>query len=168
MTLPVPSTDVWKLASEADWLRALILLGALPSREADSSGIDKAAYYLALEGTTVYGLGQAAKEILKGGLGHAFFPSPAELRMQCDAVMRWHVSMRDRIQRQERMRTDNVDTRADPTAAERARVAKLYAEFCKGYEKAASEETFKLDPALVALIPDNPKASTFKRAKAEF
>ena len=45
-----------------------------------------------------------------------------------------------------------------PTEAERARQQKIYAEFCKSYEKAAVKETLKLDPELVAQVPDNPKS----------
>lgn len=128
--------------------------------------MDKAAYYLALDGVTRYGLAEAVKSIMKNGLGHAFFPSPPELRGQCDKAMEYPERERERIRRREleaeAMKSQAGDWR-EPTASEKARVSATYAEFCKGYEKAAAEETFMLDPELVAQIPDNPKVLVRQR-----
>lgn len=119
---------------------------------------------MALDGVTRHGLSEGVKAILKGALGHAFLPSPPELRMQCDKAMEWHVRERDRILRQQRIARDRDPPRREPTEAEKARVAKLYADFCEGYKATkAAEDGPKLDPALVALVPDAP--STFKRPK---
>lgn len=129
MTLPTHSKDVWKRASEEDQLRALILLGALPAREADSSGVDKAAYYLALEGVTQHGLFEAVKAILRGALGHAFFPNPVEIRQQCDKAMEHHVRMRDRIWLRERITRETPPDIPPRTEEEKARVEEIMREF---------------------------------------
>jgi hypothetical protein len=129
--------------------------------------VDKAAYYIALEGATRHSLSEAVKAILRGALGHTFFPSPVEIRQQCDAVMSWHVQERRRIdntrrQLQERRRFDEVDAQRTPQA--RARVEAAYASFCAGYEaQKPIEPGVYLDPELVAQVPDAP--TPFKRAK---
>lgn len=133
-------------------------LSGLPSRETTAGELDNAAYMIALDGVTRHGLSEAVRFILRGALGHAFLPSPPELRLQCDKAMDWHVKEQERILRQERMSSERVPPRKDPTPAQRARVAAAYAEFCKDYEKLSAEDTLKLDPALVAQIPDNPKS----------
>ncbi|MDH7787674.1 hypothetical protein QBD01_003701 [Ochrobactrum sp. 19YEA23] len=46
------------------------------------------AYMKALDGVTKHGLERAVDNILRGSLGHGFMPSPPELRLQCDEVMR--------------------------------------------------------------------------------
>lgn len=147
-------------------MAALASLAALPSRATSSAGLDKAAYYLALDGVTRYGLAEAVKSIMKNGLGHAFFPSPPELRGQCDKAMEFHERERERIRRRQRENEEHVRQKADwkePTTEEKARAATTYAEFCKGYEKAAAEDTLTLDPELVAQIPDNPKSLIHQR-----
>lgn len=122
-------------------------------------------YFIALEGTTRHGLSEAVKFILRGALGHTFFPSPPELRMQCDKAMEWHHKEADRIRRQSDFQNFRKEEAAwkPATEDEKARSARLYAEFCKGYEKAKATDTFKLDPELVAQIPDNPKAMVHQR-----
>jgi hypothetical protein len=50
----------------------------------------KATYMIALDGVTRYSLEKATKLILQGSLGHAFMPSPPELRQQCDRIMQPH------------------------------------------------------------------------------
>ncbi|MHA6684477.1 hypothetical protein [Mesorhizobium sp. A556] len=103
------------------------------------------------------------KFILRGSLGHTFYPSPPELRIQCDKAMEWHDRERERAHRQDQMRQDRPAPRPEPSAAERERVSRIYADFCRGYEKAEAEETFKLDPELVAQVADNPKAQIHQR-----
>lgn len=137
----------------------------MPSRATSSAEFDQQVYFIALDGTTRHGLSEAVKFILRGALGHAFYPSPPELRMQCDKAMEWHEREAERIRRQsdfQKFRKEQDEWRP-PTEAEKARSAAVYAQFCKGYEKAATEDTFKLDPELVAQIPDNPKALVHQR-----
>lgn len=158
--LPTTQQDVWTPATEDDFLRALAMLSRLPSRETSSVEFDQMLYFIALKGTTQHGLFEAVTFILRGALGHAFFPSPPELRMQCDKAMEWHIRKRDRVAYREQMERERRQhaPRREPTPESKARVATLYADFCKGYEQASVKDTMKLDPALVALVPDNPKS----------
>jgi hypothetical protein len=123
--------------------------------------MDNAAFMIALDGVTRYGLDVAVKSILRGCLGHVFLPSPPELRIECDKAMHWHEREAERIRRAERERSEWERQHGDyrpPTPEAKARVSKAYARFCEGYEKAAVKETLKLDPELVAQVPDNPKS----------
>lgn len=133
-------------------------LSGLPSRETTAGELDNAAFMTALEGVTRHGLSEAVKFILRGALGHAFLPSPPELRIQCDKAMAWHVKEQERIAHKERLARDRIAPRQEPTPEQKARVAAAYADFCKDYEKVAAEDTLRLDPELVAQIPDNPKS----------
>lgn len=139
-----------------------MLLGSLPAREADSSGIDKAAYYLALEGTTKYGLQQAAKAILRGALGHVFFPNPAELRIQCDKAMEHPISLRNRASVYERMAREKIPDRPPLSEAEKERQNERMARFHAAYHAKDPEAEMaviraKYDPDLLAKVPDAPR-----------
>ena len=167
MTLPAHQTDVWSPASQQDKIKALVLLAGMPAREAGDTQVDKAAYYLALENVTRYGLAEAVKAILQGQLGHAFFPSPPELRMQCDRAMEHHKQMRERIARQERIASERLPDipprTADEIARHKERMARFYE--ASGYEdgQKIAQERVTLDPALVAQIADAP--TTWRRAQ---
>jgi hypothetical protein len=137
----------------------------MPAREAGDTQVDKAAYYLALENVTRFGLAEAVKAILQGQLGHAFFPSPPELRIQCDRAMEYHKQMRERIARQERIASERLPDipprTADEIARHKERMARFYE--ASGYEdgQKIAQERVTLDPALVAQIADAP--TTWKR-----
>lgn len=160
---PTIHQDVWSPATEDDFKRALAMFVRLPSPPTSSAEFDQQTYFIALRGTTQYGLFKAVEAILQNALGHAFFPSPPELRAQCDKAMEWHVSMRDRIAHREKLEREKPPAWSEPTPEAKARVAALYADFCKSYEKQAEQETFKLDPELVAQVPDNPKSLARQR-----
>lgn len=115
-------------------LQALASLACLPSRASGDTELDRDLYCVALEGVTRHGLSEAVKAIMRGALGHAFFPSPPELRMQCDKAMEHHVSMRDRIQRQEKVDRERIPARREPTPEERARVKAKYEAFCGSFK----------------------------------
>ena len=154
--LPTPQTDVWTPATEMDRTGALAALSTLPARA--SSRLDRVAYHVALEGVTRWGLTEAVKAILRGALGHAFFPSPPELRVQCDKAMWWHEREAEKIRRRERENADWARQRGDwrpPTEAEKARARETYARFCAGHPMLANPPP-RLDPDLVARVPDNP------------
>jgi hypothetical protein len=165
MTLPAHQTDVWSKATQDDKIKALVLLSGMPAQATDEAGIDKAAYYLALENVTRFGLAEAVKAILQGQLGHAFFPSPPELRIQCDRAMEHHKQMRERIARQERIASERLPDipprTADEIARHKERMARFYE--ASGYEdgQKIAQERVTLDPALVAQIADAP--TTWKR-----
>jgi hypothetical protein len=139
----------------------------LPSRATFSAEFDQQVYFIALDGTTQHGLFEAVTFILRGALGHAFFPSPPELRQQHDKCMEPHERERERIHRRERLRRESAEQGSGdwrpPSQDEKARVAALYAKFCAGYDKASAEDTLKLDPELVAQVPDNPKSPVHQR-----
>ncbi|MGN6534280.1 MAG: hypothetical protein ACTHKQ_00945 [Mesorhizobium sp.] len=156
-------------------IKALISLGALPARESVNQQIEKASYYIALEGVTRYGLSEAVRAILKGALSHAFFPSPPELRMQCDKAMEWHERYREKQLREERYlrerRENNVVTTRTPEAI--AHQQETYRRFLAGYEdrqKAADEAEraeirarYGMTDEVVASIADQPIPSNFKK-----
>lgn len=157
--LPAKSRDIWKKATEADKASALASLSALPSRATGNETIDKGSYYVALDGVTYHGLVEAVRAILKGSLGHTFFPSPVEMRRECDRAMSWHERERQRIANHEQRRQENIAIErayAMNTPDARARVSKLYTDFCKSYAKPKPENSVILDPELLAQIPDRP------------
>lgn len=140
-------------------------LSGLPSRETTAGDLDNAAFMMALEGVTRHGLAEAVKFILRGALGHAFLPSPPELRLQCDKAMEWHERERQRVVHREQIERERREhaPRGEPSAEAKARVSAAYAKFCEGYQKTKTEEALKLDPELVAQIPDNPKSLAHTR-----
>lgn len=124
-------------------------------------------YLVALEGVTRYALSEAVKAIMRGALGHAFFPSPPELRRLCNEAQRPHNDEARRIrltedERRDRREFEAARNRAQSPAA-KARVAAAYARFCEGYERAPSFVP-TLDPELVAKLPDAPP-HPFKSAR---
>lgn len=99
--------------------------------------MDRAAYYVALEGVTRYGLANAVRSILQGSLSHGFFPSPPELRKQCDKAMEHHERMAEKIRRRERENEEFFRLHGNPEPkddAGRRRVQELYRQFCSKYE----------------------------------
>jgi hypothetical protein len=142
-----------------------VTLSGLPSRETTAGEIDNAAFMMALDGVTRYGLSEAVRFILRGALGHAFLPSPPELRIQCDKAMEYHKQMRERIARQERIANERLPDIPPRTADEIARHTERMARFyeASGYEdgRKIAQERVTLDPALVAQIADAP--TTWKR-----
>jgi len=131
--------------------------------------MDRQMYFVALSGVTRYALSEAIKAVHRNALGHPFFPAPSELRRLCDEaqapVDRQAERERDmREQSEDRRRAAHYDALRTPAA--KACVSAAYARFCAGYE---APENFvpTLDPALVALIPDNPNPpKPFKNARA--
>lgn len=126
-------------------------------------------YFVALDGVSRYALSGAVKAIVRGALGHTFFPSPVELRQQCDKAIAPLVDAeRHRRQREQQMR-ENAEiaaARSQKTPESIARAKALYERFCEQYEASkpgAPEFVPTLDPELVAKIRDAP--STFSRAQ---
>lgn len=132
--------------------------------------MDRRMYFVALEGVSRYALGEAVKAIIRGALGHTFFPSPVELRQQCDKAQRPHDDYQRRVrlteeQLRERAETDAFQARKTPAA--RARVSAAYERFCEAH--AAMKPSVScpsepiLDPELVARVADAP--TTFSKAR---
>lgn len=150
-------------------------LSGLPARQADNKQIDKAMYYLALEGVTRYGLAEAVKAVAQNKLGHPFFPEPPELRGLCDKAMEWPERQRERQIRAERMEQErreySVDRKRSPE--EIARVKALMEKFHASYdtektdaedaERAEIRARYGLTDEAVSALPDQPLPSNFKR-----
>jgi hypothetical protein len=153
----------------------MVILGSLPAREADDKRkeIDKAAMYLALEGVTKHGLAEAVKFILRGALGHTFFPSPPELRIQCDKAMEWPERERERIRRREQIERERPADRPEPTPDQRRRQQAAYQRFLASYDggKQSAEEAeraevrarYGMTPEVLDAMRDQPVPSNFKR-----
>ncbi|CAN7495916.1 hypothetical protein LJR231_003480 [Phyllobacterium sp. LjRoot231] len=140
------------------------MLKSLPSRLTDTAEADKEVFMIALDGVTAYGLAEATMAILRGGLGHAFHPSPPEFRMRCDAAMK---PIKDEMARIERTRLEKErDAEFRPvqhTQAEIVRVNELYQSFCEGHqsdfkteEQLIAEIRNKYPKELLDAIPDAP------------
>lgn len=158
--LPIPTQDVWTLATEEDWRKALAILGRSPCRPTSSAEFDQQLYFIALKGTTKFGLATAVEKILQNALGHKWFPEPQELRGQCDKAMKPHEEYRARMAHRRKLAEERAAHTPVParTQAEIVRAKRLLDDFHARYEKAADAFTPTLDPELVANVPDNPKA----------
>lgn len=167
--VPALKTDTTTKATEAQVLQALASLAGLPSRQADDAELDRKMYHYALQGVSRYALNEGVKAIIRGALGHTFFPSPVELRQQCDKAMEPHNRQAERIRIREEQETENArfnKVLAQRTPEAMARVSDIYRRYCEQYAASKAREESRalmLDPDLVANVPD--AATTFKRAK---
>lgn len=151
---------------------------SLPARRSDDLDFDEAIYIVALDGVTLWSLMEAVKSIIRGGLGHSFFPAPPEFRMHCNALMQPVYDRFERLERERRDREENASVENLPprTEAERQRARELMARFNESCadvtERAGKSEADELaeirnkyDPELLAAVPDRVESSTFKRLK---
>lgn len=109
-----------RVATEQDVLSALVALGSLPKRDTEQAELDLAAYHVALDDVSATGLAEAVRRILQGALGHGFFPSPPELRIECDRIARAEASERARLM-EERKRREEAATYSPPQHSLEAR-----------------------------------------------
>lgn len=125
-------------------LECLTLLSSLPSRASADDRINVAGFYLALEGVSRHALQTATKQIMQGSLGHAFLPSPPELRQECDKIMRPILEARARDAQDKRIREEMKadQSRAKWTPESRARATAKW-EAAKAQQRLnnAEEET---------------------------
>ena len=128
--------------------------------------MDSSAYYLALDGVTRHGLAEAVRFIMRGALGHAFMPSPPELRIECDKAMKWHEDEAARIRHREKIEREKPAP-VQRTQAEIDRNKVLVADLYRSMGwvpvendprafRAAMEAKYGADE--LAKIPDNPNA----------
>lgn len=123
-------------------------------------------YFVALDGVSRYALSGAVKSIIRGSLGHTFFPSPVEIKRECDRVMEWHYRQERQTAIQEKNERENAAYRermAQRTPEALARVRSIYERFCADYESSAAKQEPILDPELIAKVPD--AKDYFKKAK---
>lgn len=115
---------------------ALSLLGSLPSRQSDAE-IDAKGYDIALHGVTAYALRTATEAILRGALDHVFFPSPVDLKRECDKAQAPINRMREDSERQ-RQRSEARKVEAEierqRTPEARAKVQQLTEQFHRSIE----------------------------------
>lgn len=168
MNLPAHRTDKQRLATEMDKLQALASLAALPAPKSfspEQDEVNDAAMMQALHGVTYYALSEAVKAILRGALNHTFFPSPVEMRRLCDAAQLPVDNMARRVRMTEAQARENAEFNrilASRTPESIARQQEVYRRFCEDHKTTKeAEDGPRLDPALVALVPDAP--TTFKR-----
>lgn len=179
MNLPTTATDMTKPASMEDKLKALAAFATLPTQQSfspEQDEINDRARMQALEGVTRYALGEAVKAILKGSLGHTFFPSPVELRLACDQAQRPVDDLARRVyltKEQQHERREYERFQASKTPEAKARVAALVAKFHAGCQSAKSEDQeaeraeirarYGITDEALASIPDQTVPSNFKR-----
>lgn len=153
-------------------MKALLLLNSLPSRIVEGAELNKAAYFIALAGVELFGLQRAVENILKGKLGHGFFPSPAELRLQCEGVMQPIRDAQHKAKREREHREAEADfAPIDHSPAAKARVAALYQQFldsCHREDRTEADQLAeiraKYDPAMLDAMPNaRPGAGSFDR-----
>lgn len=132
-------------ASREQISQALTLLTSLPRRPSDDERgkLNLEAYHTALAGVTRYALNLATQTILRGELGHGFYPSPAEYRQACERAM-------EPIYRQERAYRQWQQQQADRRASEaferqqtpeaRQRVKEAYEAYCARHESEREPE----------------------------
>lgn len=133
-------------------------------------------YFVALEGVTRYALSEAVKSIVRGGLGHTFFPSPVELRMACDRAQQPVRDMRRRVAITEENRRDRDEferINAAKTPEAKARVAALISRLDASFESSRREEEeavsaeirnrYGIDGEALANVADRPIPSNFER-----
>jgi hypothetical protein len=175
--VPALKFDTTTPATYEDRIKALVLLGGLPARESNDPHAEKAAYHLALEGVTRYGLQEAVKTILRGSLGHTFFPSPVELRQQCDRAMEWVFQEERRIRHREELfrdRREFEESRASRTPEQIERVKALTAKLKADLEGESDDSEEKrrafirakygITAEELAKLPDRPLPGNWKQA----
>ncbi len=126
-----------RMATRQDLAMALAALGALPRRDSGRVDLDFEAFNVAIEGSEAgrivvayCDLVAAVRRIIQGVLGHGFHPSPAELRMVCNAQLEERATA---AARQLRIAREKDDVRwPEPTPEAKARVAKLMEMFRAG------------------------------------
>lgn len=186
MNIPANHINPWIKATEEEKAKALAAFSGMPAQrltsEIEENAVD-ASYQIALDGVTRYGLSEAVKAILKGSLGHRFYPNAVELRMECDKAMAWHEQMAARIRRQEQYqaerRENNRLVQRTPEAI--ARQQSAYQSFIAQHEsskgdpendeaaRAELRERYGITPEALAKIKDNPPLpSNFSTAKPSF
>lgn len=169
--------DYWTPATREEVLKCLSFLSGLPSRDSANGQMETAGYYVALEGVSRFAIQTASKAIMRGALGHTFFPSPPELRIQCEDVMK---PIREAHARDKRDREVRADMKRDserqyvPPERRRALVQKwetMKAEQDAQRQNEEFETVSELRSRIIGQIgetafnniPDLPVRDTFKQ-----
>lgn len=166
--LPTLRPDTSTRATQAQILQALASLAVLPSRQADDAALDSKMYQIALEGVSRYALNEAVKAIVRGTLGHTFFPTPVEIRQECNRAIEpiARAAERQRMNEEQARECIEFEKRIQARSPEELdRVRAVYEDFCRQHAASkpvsVEEKTVFLDPDLLAQVPDAP--SSFKK-----
>ncbi|AZO54897.1 hypothetical protein EJ077_16670 [Mesorhizobium sp. M8A.F.Ca.ET.057.01.1.1] len=139
------STEVVRTATDRDLLVSLAALDPLPRRASTNPELEFAAFKTALEGRQVglmvvayVDLMAAVRAIVQGCLGHAYHPSPAELRMRCNAKRDERLEEIAKAARRRAADEEQASYRSTSTktAEARERAAATYAAFCEANAQA--------------------------------
>ncbi|RWO75254.1 MAG: hypothetical protein EOS18_31390 [Mesorhizobium sp.] len=157
-------------------LGALMALDCLPRRDTALGAVHLESFRVALEGkepgvvvVAHCDLVAAVRKVIQGALGHAFHPSPAELRMICNAAMEERTTEADRELRRQReleeRRSLRLIYRTDEQRARAAEITRRFHEQIEANCEADEIEAIrvKYDPAELAQIPDAPVDATWRR-----
>ena len=153
-------------ATETEIIQCLALLAELPSRRTDNPTISHAAYCIALRGVGSWSLQRAAENILQGKHGHTFFPTPVELRQQCDEAMAPVLEYQERAHRRRQIEAEQREyagtVHKSPEA--KARVQAMVDAFKASMptddeekllkERAEVRNRYGMTPEVLAKIPD--------------
>ncbi|TGU93475.1 hypothetical protein EN794_028925 [Mesorhizobium sp. M00.F.Ca.ET.151.01.1.1] len=146
------STEVVRTATDRDLLVSLAALNPLPRRASTNPELEFATFKTALEGRQVgqivvayVDLMAAVRAIVQGGLGHAYHPSPAELRMCCNAQRDERCEESAKAARRHAADEEQAGYRSTEAKSEQARerVAKAYEAFCEANAQARLEVATK-------------------------
>lgn len=161
-------------ATEQDLLAVLVALEPLPRRSSTLVDVHLEAFRVALEDDVPGSmeverrdLVVASRRCLQARHGHAFHPSPAELRMMVNAVRDERLSIVEQQRHRAAIRAEAAafaPVKHDPAEAER--VARIYKNFCDRDDRErrgvvpADEEMAairaKYSAIALAQIPDRP------------
>lgn len=154
------TNDPMRVVTEQDVLGAVVSLGSLPRRASDTAELDLMAFRIALEGVKAADLSAAVRAVLQGALGHAFFPAPPELRLQCNAAMDVRASEAARdLKRKRDVEERAALRRIEHSPEQRARVAAMHRAFHDSLRPMSEADEVNVirqryDPTLLATIPD--------------
>lgn len=109
-------------------------LSALPKRVSLDAAMEFDSYVVATDGVMAHALAEATKRIMRGSLGHGFFPSPPELRMECDRIAAEEREAGEFEARQRRLQQEQDEYRSTPKSDEsKRRVTEAYRRFCQSH-----------------------------------
>lgn len=159
--------DKQRVVTRQDIAGALVSLSPLVKRVALDPEIEFAGYLAGLRSVRYLDLVAAVQAILEGALGHGFFPTPPELRIECNrAFDRRHAD--DVREARRREMAEQIATRNDlpkRTPEGRERVAKLMREFNMRWEIERTKEPpldevrARLGDEALRRLPNQPTTS---------
>ncbi len=145
-TIVTARQDISRQATDAEKLTVLTrFLAVYPCRAPTDFRLMKPAYMQALEGVSQWALFEAERRINQNALGHAFMPSPAELRGVIDRVMKPVLERERRAAEEARRYAWPEDETPPPDEAARARMRQRYRQHCR-WREANNPDTPRAKP----------------------